>query len=180
MMRANSAAVMAATHGSSGRSRAAPPADSRSRLYGAHGPEGWSSHRRVGRVQGRAWRASKRRRSRAWFGNRRKCLLTSTDPVRTVWHRKALILQASLTSPGVPRSKFRTPRVGRRRQRRTCGTAIRYCLGAATHRGPWVLRSPAVPRALGLFRRRRLRKSAPTRKRRNKKPWVAERWLFES
>ena len=70
----------------------------------------------------RAWWASKRRGSRARFGNRRKCLLTSTDAVRTVWHRKALILRRSVTSPGVAQNKASNTARGTLEKWRTCGT----------------------------------------------------------
>ena len=45
-------------------------------------------------------------------------------------------------------SKPKTPRAGRRRFRRTCGSHLQECLGIARCRGPWVFRDPGVPRAL--------------------------------
>ena len=42
---------------------------------------------------------------------------------------------------GLKRSKPQTSRVGRRRDRRTCGFIDPECPGAARHQGPWVRRS---------------------------------------
>ena len=52
--------------------------------------------------------------------------------------------------PGLVRSKPQTSRAGRRRDRRTCGFMLPDCPGVARCQGPWVFRTPGVPRPLGL------------------------------
>ena len=55
-----------------------------------------------------------------------------------------------ISPPGVMRSKPQTPRAGRWREDEPA-VLFPDCLGLARGRGPWVLRNPGVPRALGPF-----------------------------